>query len=419
MEIVISNHHLIAPAGVDTYMLTVAEELQRLGHEVTAFALEQGTMADHFRDRGIRVARSQAELPPQTDVVFAQDTVTALELRATYPQTPQVFVAHSDVWSNGLPPAAPGVSQAVVAMSDRVQRHVQAMDQGLPIHRLRQPIDVGRFAPTGLSRPQARRVVLIGNYVHGFRRQILEETCEELGLELSMFGLEAGATWAPEQAMNEADIVVGQARVVVEAMACGRAAYVYDFLGCDGWMTPGNYAALEADAFTGQATDDVVDRDRLRRELASYTPEMGVANRDLAVLHHRVEDHAQALVDIFKDLGPPVRRDPAPFRDLALVTRQSWLHDAFSHHLHRQTEHLRAMLEAETKARAVDREADRVLIARLEEQRRELEDKVRVAEAQRDEALHTLERVQRSDRYRLAGSLALPLERIRERRRRP
>lgn len=415
MEIVLSNHHLIAPNGVDTYMLTVAEHLQLLGQEVTIHALEQGPRADYFRSRGIRVARSHAELPERCDVLLAQDTSSALDLGARYPETPQVFVAHSDYFSNGIPPTAPGASQAVVVMSDRVQRHVQAMNLGLPIHRLRQPIDTRRFAPTGVSRPQARQVVLIGNYLRGARRAILLDTCRQLGLEVVTFGAEGASTSDTDVAMNEADIVIGRARVVVEAMACGRAAYVFDFMGCDGWMTPAKYAALEADAFQGQADDEVVDSERLRRELTEYTPAMGAANRDLAVHHHRAEDHVQRLMDICSNLSPPPRRDPGSYGALALVTRQAWLHDALAHHLFRQTEDLRSRLDAEATGRAVDREVDRAQRAALENQRHDLEERLRSIESQLGDTRRTLDAVQRSRRFRLAGLLARPVEGTRRR----
>jgi hypothetical protein len=80
--------------------------------------------------------------------------------------------------------------------------------------------------------------------------------------------------------------VIGKARVIVEAMACGRAAYVYDHNGGDGWITRETYERHAADNFAGQSTLEVVDASRLRRDLGEYRPEMGPANRDLAVLHH-------------------------------------------------------------------------------------------------------------------------------------
>ena len=40
----------------------------------------------------------------------------------------------------------------------------------------------------------------------------------------------------PEE-MCEADIIVGYGRTILEAMACGRPAYVHEHSGSDGWVT--------------------------------------------------------------------------------------------------------------------------------------------------------------------------------------
>jgi cysteinyl-tRNA synthetase len=86
MRVVLGTHHLIAAGGSDTYLVTVAEHLQRLGHEVTIHALEQGEMADRARGRGLPVAAGERELPEACEAVLSQDAVTAYELAERYPQ---------------------------------------------------------------------------------------------------------------------------------------------------------------------------------------------------------------------------------------------------------------------------------------------------------------------------------------------
>ena len=66
---------------------------------------------------------------------------------------------------------------------------------------------------------------------------------------------------------------------------------------------------MEADNFAGQATDWVLDRDRLVADLADYDRDMGQANRDLVLAHHDAADHARALVALFR---PASRRGPKP-----------------------------------------------------------------------------------------------------------
>ena len=86
----------------------------------------------------------------------------------------------------------------------------------------------------------------------------------------------------PELEIADADIVVGYGRSALEGMAAGKAVYVYDHGGGDGWVTAESYPALEANGFAGSATDDVIDKERLRADLLAYDADMGLVNRELA-----------------------------------------------------------------------------------------------------------------------------------------
>jgi hypothetical protein len=330
MRVVLGTHHLIAPAGADTYLVTVAEQLQRLGHEVVIHALEQGELADRARERGLAVAAVERELPEDCDAVMCQDRVSAYELAARYPGAAHAFVCHSDVFSIDEPPAVPEVVRAVVAMSDRVRRHLESQPLQAEIVRLRQPIDLTHFAPSGLARQAPRRVVAVSNYLEGPRLDLLREACAAENLELELYGSAGTVVADPRPAMGEADIVVGKGRVVLEAMACARAALVYDFMGFGGWVTPERYPALEADAFAGQAEPLPADVGRLREELRRYSAEMGVVNRDLAQAHHDAAGHARSLVELLERLtrGPRPAADGAALRELALLARRLWLAEA-------------------------------------------------------------------------------------------
>jgi hypothetical protein len=120
--------------------------------------------------------------------------------------------------------------------------------------------------------------------------------CRDAGLEPILSGVHTVPTHTPEQAIADAEIVVGLGRCVVEAMAGRRAAYVYVLPGGDGWVTPERYSALEADGFAGTASDVVIDRARLAADLAGWDPQMGPRNRQLADDHHDVAAHAAELV---------------------------------------------------------------------------------------------------------------------------
>src|SRR3954467_367378 len=125
MELVLSSLHLSWLGGATTYRLTVAPQMQRVGHEVTLYSPDPGDTAAIARERGIRVATDESELPRECDGVLVQDTVMALELAARY-AAPQVFVSHGTVQDLAMAPQLPGLTAAVVAMNDRVAEQARA-----------------------------------------------------------------------------------------------------------------------------------------------------------------------------------------------------------------------------------------------------------------------------------------------------
>lgn len=320
MRFVLANRHLIAAGGTEVHLVTITEHLQRLGHEVVVYAPELGAYAGHARRRGIEVVDDVGALPAACDVVFAQDTIVVYELAERYPDALLVFRICGDVFDFQLAPQLDGVVDLFVVLSDRYERVALASAASAPVLRLRVPIDVDRLVPLGALRERPERAVMLGNY--GEREALVRATWSELGVEVTRVGGDA-QTYDVAAALADADIVVAKSRAALDAMACGRAVYVYDFLGGDGWVTPSAYAAMEADMFAGQATDRVIDAPTLRSDLASYTPQMGVSNRDLVLQHHGARDHVIALLAAIGERGPR-DRSPAPMRELARLVALQW-----------------------------------------------------------------------------------------------
>jgi hypothetical protein len=254
MRLVVAYQRLTWVGGVQTYLATLAEHLGELGHEVTAYApqLDAG-WADELARRGVAALDDPDRLPAGVDAVLPQDSATAFELAARFPTAPQAQGVHADAYDFQCPPQLPGLTGAAIVCSENVARRVRALARPPEVVRLRQPIDLKRFSPRGPARPRARRVLALGNYLTGERYRLLADACADLGLEL----VQVGHRWdggVPDvsAAIADADIVVGKARALLEGMACGRAVYVYDWNGADGWVTPERYPELEADNFGGR-----------------------------------------------------------------------------------------------------------------------------------------------------------------------
>jgi hypothetical protein len=325
VRLLLVTNQLTSINGAETYLITVGEALEAAGHDVTLVSQQLGEMAELAQEVGLNVVRDLDVLRADADGVIANDYPSACDAAAANSRTPVVFVAHADSFQFCTPPQLDGVVSAVVALNGRVARQMRALGQPGLVVRLRQPIDVVRFAPRIPPRETARRVLLLGNYLSGTRRDMVERACASVGLEVLQVGRHGqSASLHPELAILESDIVMGKGRTVLEGMACGRAAYVYDQNGGDGWVTPESYPRIETDNFGGRATDASLGEAQIAADLAAYSPELGLQGREIVIRNHASHRHAQQLVAVFAKAGAPARPRSDAIAELARLSRMQW-----------------------------------------------------------------------------------------------
>jgi len=352
MRLVLGTNHL-GLGGSESYLLTVAEQLDRLGHEAIVYTPESGKGEAVAAERGIAVARGDG-LPAVCDAVVAQDAGTSLQLSARYPAAPQVFIAHSESIDLQSPPQLPGVVGTVVALNDRVAARMRSFAVTPPVVRLRQPIDTERFVPGEALPPVASRALMLSNNPVEDRWRALESACAEAGMTLARTGGAFDQETDVLSSLATADVVIGYGRAVLEAMSCGRAAYVYDWNGGEGWVTEASYPAIEADGIAGRSASRILGSAQLAGDLRRYDPAMGPVNRDLVIAHHRANVHAQELVELIQGLDPAPDRPRAPLEEMARLVRMEWRARVDATSLRRDNEELRRAA-AETMEAADDR----------------------------------------------------------------
>jgi HAMP domain-containing protein len=413
MRILITHEGFSDFAGAEGYMLTVAEQLQRTGHEVGIFAAQLGPMADFARTRGVRVLEP-FELPDSCELILAQDAASCLESAARYPAAKVIYVAHSYVHMLQTPPQVPGAYHALVALNDRMLTWARGLAHTEPIVRLRQPVDTNRFR---VSRPRQNgppRVLVLTSSQFGSRGDQLALACRRVGVEL--MGITRG-TATPERDIARADAVIATGRSALDAMAASRAVFVLGPLGGDGWVTPESYPQLEADGFTGRSSELMPDADSVAEQLAAWTPSMGNASRDLVARHHDVRDHATELIAIAGELGArPAVRTPGHERELARLVRLEWQRSADL--VTTRVDSNRLAGERDDREREVQALRSQVaeLTGELERAIRSTEEAVaREAEArgQLYHAAATLHDLVSTRRWRLAIALGRPLDLLR------
>lgn len=360
MDLVLATQSLASPGGSETYLATLARELDRLGHDITIVAPEPGPFSAALATEGFSIVADASSAPARCDAALVLDAPAALDARATWPAAVVVQCAMSEVYDVQMPPRVPGVVDAVVVLSERVAARVRATAGAPRCVRLRQPIDTRRFG-AGPALPETpRRAVVLSNYADPERLAAVREAFAAAGVECIGVGARLdGREERPEEALRAADIVVAKGRAALEGMSCGRAVYLLDFAGRDGWVTAETYPAQEADAFAGQASALRLDPRAIAADVATYDPAMGDVNRDLVLAHHSARVHAREVVELLQELGATDRspRADADLRELARVARAQWRIERESANLLVELQRREAVIRAcDERALALERQ---------------------------------------------------------------
>lgn len=356
MRIVIAQRDLAQLGGSQTFVLTIAEHLARLGHNVTVYALELGLAAELGRARAIEIVGAAGLPDGAVEATISLDSAMAIDMARRYPSAVRLYAMHhsDEVWR---PPAAPGIVAATVAPNERLMTVARGCAGAGEVVRIKQPIDLSRFTPRGCwPRETPRRILLIGNYFQTPAQRVdqLRAAWSAPGLKWRQIGHPHPST-AVAEAMAEADIVVGYGRSILEAMACGRPAYVHEHSGSDGWVTAESYARMEGDGFSGMAVRAPPSLDQLRKDFALYAPALGHVGRDFS-RGHDARLVAAELVALINRLGKPENQhDPIALKALSALAESRYRADLDISALRYEVRTLRSKLRRRRTPRRIGR----------------------------------------------------------------
>lgn len=338
--------------GVRGHTETVARELQHTGHDVVIFSDDDLPWRDAMERSGLRTAGSLAALEGHFDVAIAHDQPSAFDILAARPDIPLTFVWHGNIYDVDMAPQLDDAVKIIFQPYGPLPTRADATSAKARIVQVRQPIDVERFCPLGPIGERPRRAVAISNYMTDIRREVLTEACAQLGIEIEFYGFheQRGPTSDPQITMNSADIVFGKARVAMEAMACGRAVFVFDAFGTDGFVDEHNIETLLSRGMGGSSTPMATSVDQIVEELGRYDQRMGMVNRDLARHHFPVSQHAATIVSAIEEMLGTERIQPhndGAF-ELARLSRTSWYFEGEVHVLRHEIQKANSRAEVLT-----------------------------------------------------------------------
>jgi hypothetical protein len=410
VKLLLATRQLVGPGGAESYLVTLAEGLRRLGHDVTFTATAVGQASGGASAAGFAAIPAATALEPAPHAIVVQDRALSLRLAQRHAGVPQIFVVHGVDHDYELPQPGTDVVAATVVLNERHRRRAEVLDGAAPVVRLRQPIDMRHFKPHGQPSERPRRALVLSNNFPPERLAALEQAWKPAGVEIATLGrndalgLDGKVEADPRARISAADVVVGYGRAALEAMASRRAAFVFAGPGGDGWVTAEKYAAMEADGFAGGAFAETYDVARLTEALHEYDPGLGQVGRDLVRFPHDAAEHAAAVGALLRDAAGPGDTPPDRLRELERMVDLLWAAEGRAAALRVE---VGTLYDEVTRRVSHQAHLERALAERDAELKR------------RDEQIAGQERrhdaILSSRRYRLAKALSRPLEALRQR----
>ncbi len=281
--------------GAQTWVYTAVRALVEMGHEPLVWSDGLGILAS--RTAPYAPCSTVLEDLGSFDVVWGSHQITG----RVPARVPRCQIVHATQNQDQEAPVA-GLD-AYFAVSEEIASFLG--ERGFACAGVvRQPIDTERFRSLRPVRRWPPRVLYFGNYQRWV--PVALEACAAVGASFEACGGptdDEGRRWDVEQVLNDADLVLGQTRCVLEAMSCERNAIVCSGwapeagYGLDGFVTPRRYRELRRTNLTGNAVGALPTVGALAAEIRRYDPALGPTLRREVVASHAPEVALRPLLE--------------------------------------------------------------------------------------------------------------------------
>lgn len=314
MKILLGNNTLSILAGSETATFTLAVELKRLGHEVSAFSFNLGAVSNKLKEVGVEVFDNLDGKRDDFDVIITNHINIANYIKSKVPTTPMIFTVHGII---GYPEEPPLYADHFVAVSEEV-KDLMKEKHGIDCEIIRNAIDLDRFKETKPRNPKVKDILLSSSY-YGQNSTIFKsifDACAVMNATVHCTGKDFKWLWKMEEVYNKADLVITLGRGCLEAMACNRPAIVIGHWGknqdlsSDGVVTEESIKKIRECNFSSRAirkeigTKEIVDLiDEVRGNDYDY--------RKLVKKDHDIKVAAKKYLQIAKFLTNTMFENPA------------------------------------------------------------------------------------------------------------
>lgn len=287
---ILTSAYTLDLSGVPTYTLTLYRELVKRGHEVQVYCPMDGELGPPMN------AKLDLADIVRPDVILAQHNICAESMRAAFPDVPMIFSAHHPEYEGERPPSFE-CEWYIAINEDMVNSMVL---KGVPVNKVtivRDFIDTEIFRPTAPINDSLQNVLYVSNRKKWRTHANLKKACEIMGVNFRAVGSPYGRSRAMEVDINKADLVIGWARCLMEAMACGRPVISYDKEIGDGYFDYRTYLRSRTRNF-GVTCENKFTVDELISEMQKYDPKDGAVNRGIIMREHNVVTGADEIISV-------------------------------------------------------------------------------------------------------------------------
>lgn len=337
MKILLGNNTLSILAGSETWVYTLAIELKRLGHEITAYSPELGFLAAKLEAAGIKCVSSiqtagngqirpfypilEEEEDSDFDVIICNHYEITKYLHGVLPNVPIIATVHGILHygQNGeIFPEHPVTEFKVdqyIAVSEEVQDKLKK-EYGIDSIIIRNFFDLERFENKTNTYPKSPKIFFVNSNYWGKEDQInlvIKETSMIFGGQLRAVGYgfvsngESIVNWDINKIIESSDVIFGMGRSVLEGACMGRLSVVHGRWGTGGVITPDSYEELKKTNFSGRKYGTNINNGKLAtaEELAddirkNFNFENSKAVYKLIKKNHDVKKAAQQFIEIAK-----------------------------------------------------------------------------------------------------------------------
>ena len=291
MDILISTT-LLNYTGVPTYTLTLYNQLVARGHKVTVYCPENGQLSSRME------VISSLEFAGWPDVILAQHNTLAREMRKKWPDIPMIFISHGILPDLEQPPTDIKIDK-YIAVSEEVMLNLMSYDIDAKI--VRNFVDTDRFYSKESVRDKPERLLFISNFKRWKTFETIQKSCKIMGIEFRHLGYTSHPKYEVEDYINQSDIVVSLGRGIIEAMACGRPAIVFDRRRGEGYINEGTYRRSRMNNLSGRAYTLDCKSKVIIGEIKKYNPDDGVTNRNIVLRYHNHVKAVDTIMEIVRE----------------------------------------------------------------------------------------------------------------------